>query len=207
MCSGSDAASLFAKTIADHIDVVRRLEDQLPLLEGVARAMTAALNSGGKILWCGNGGSAADAQHFAAEIVGRFRRERRGLPSIALTTDTSILTSLANDYGFETVFARQVEALGAPGDVLVGISTSGNSRNVIAALEIARALGLVTVAFTGEGGGKLTPLADHLFAVASRETARIQEAHALAGHMLCDWIELDWVDTHAAQAAQTGEPR
>jgi D-sedoheptulose 7-phosphate isomerase len=207
MCSGSDAASLFAKTIADHIDVVRRLEDQLPLLEGVARAMTAALNSGGKILWCGNGGSAADAQHFAAEIVGRFRRERRGLPSIALTTDTSILTSLANDYGFETVFARQVEALGAPGDVLVGISTSGNSRNVIAALETARALGLVTVAFTGEGGGKLTPLADHLFAAASRETARIQEAHALAGHMLCDWIELDWVDTHAAQAAQTGEPR
>jgi len=123
--------------------------------------------------------------------VGRFRRERRGLASIALTTDSSILTSVANDYGFEAVFARQVEALGNRGDVLVGISTSGNSRNVIAALETARAHGLVTVAFTGEGGGKAAPLADRLFAVPSRDTARIQEAHMLAGHLLCDWIELD----------------
>jgi D-sedoheptulose 7-phosphate isomerase len=160
--------------------------------------MTATLRAGGKILWCGNGGSASDSQHLAAEIVGRFRRERKGLASVALTTDTTLLTSVANDYGFEAVFARQVEALGNPGDMIVGISTSGNSRNVIAALEAARSQGLVTVAFTGAGGGKLAALADHLFAVASSETARIQEAHILAGHMLCDWIELDWVQTHPA---------
>ena len=123
---------------------------------------------------------------------------------------------MANDYGFEAVFSRQVEALGVPGDLLVGISTSGNSRNVVAALEIARSQGLVTVAFTGAGGGKLAALADHLFAVDSRETARIQEAHILAGHMLCDWIELDWVELnltgtkHAADqnaAVQSGGSR
>jgi D-sedoheptulose 7-phosphate isomerase len=137
--------------------------------------------------------------------VGRFRRERRGLPSMALTTDSSVLTSVANDYGFEAVFSRQIEALGVPGDLVVGISTSGNSRNVIAALEAARSQGLVTVAFTGAGGGKLAALADHLFAVASRDTARIQEAHILAGHMLCDWIELDWIGAQPA-GTQTAAP-
>jgi D-sedoheptulose 7-phosphate isomerase len=162
------------------------------------------LRAGGKILWCGNGGSAADSQHLAAEIVGRFRRERRGLPSVALTTDTSILTSVANDYGFESVFSRQVEALGVPGDLLVGLSTSGNSPNVVAALNAARAQGLGTVAFTGAGGAKLAPLADHLLAIASRDAARIQEAHILAGHMLCDWIELDWVQSQAADQKSAG---
>src|SRR5580698_141681 len=115
--------AIFGKAIAEHLAAVRRMEAQLPILEAIARAMTAALRAGGKILWCGNGGSAGDSQHLAAEIVGRFRRERRGLPSIAPTTDTSILTAVANDYGFETVFARQVEAIGNAGDVLVGIST------------------------------------------------------------------------------------
>jgi len=110
------------------------MEAQQPVLESIALAMTATLRAGGKILWCGNGGSAGDSQHLAAEIVGRFRRERRGLPSMALTTDSSVLTSVANDYGFEAVFSRQIEALGVPGDLVVGISTSGNSRNVIAAL-------------------------------------------------------------------------
>jgi D-sedoheptulose 7-phosphate isomerase len=195
MSSGPDRASIFGKSIAEHLEVVRQIEAQQPVLEAIALAMTATLRGGGKILWCGNGGSAGDSQHLAAELVGRFRRERRGLASIALTTDTSTLTSVANDYGFEAVFSRQVEALGVPGDLLVGISTSGNSRNVVAALEIARSQGLVTVAFTGAGGGKLAALADHVFAVDSRETARIQEAHILAGHMLCDWIELDWVAT------------
>jgi D-sedoheptulose 7-phosphate isomerase len=151
----------------------------------------ATLRAGGKILWCGNGGSAADSQHLAAELVGRFRRDRRGLASIALTTDTSILTAIGNDHGYEAVFSRQIEALGLPGDLLVAISTSGNSPNVIAALHTARAQNLVTVAFTGAGGGKMTSLANHLFAVASKDTARVQEAHILAGHMLCDWIELD----------------
>ena len=200
MSSGPDRASIFGKAIAEHLEVVRQIDGQQPVLEAIALAMTATLRGGGKILWCGNGGSAGDSQHLAAEIVGRFRRERRGLASIALTTDSSILTSVANDYGFEAVFSRQVEALGVSGDLIVGISTSGNSRNVIAALETARSLGLVTVAFTGAGGGKLAALADHLFAVDSRETARIQEAHILAGHMLCDWIELDWVEQNLTGA-------
>jgi D-sedoheptulose 7-phosphate isomerase len=211
MDGGPTASEIFANAIADHCEVVRRLDDQRKALEAIARAMVSALHGGGKILWCGNGGSAAESQHMAAEIVGRFRRERRAFPSIALTTDTSTLTAIANDYGFESVFARQVEALGVSGDVLVGISTSGNSRNVIAALEAARALGMTTVAFTGAGGGKLAALADHLLAVDSRDTARIQEAHNLAGHMICDWIELDWVasqpaDEPAAGAAREGAP-
>jgi D-sedoheptulose 7-phosphate isomerase len=191
MSSSPDAARVFGQAIAEHLEAVRAMESQQPLLEGIARAMTSTLRSGGKILWCGNGGSAGDSQHLAAELVGRYRRDRRGLASIALTTDTSALTAIANDHGYDAVFSRQVEALGAPGDVLVGISTSGNSANVVAALEAARAQGLVTVAFTGAGGGRMARVADHLFAVASRDTARIQEAHILAGHMLCDWIELD----------------
>jgi D-sedoheptulose 7-phosphate isomerase len=129
--TNTPTATIFAKAIADHLDVIRNLQDQQPVLESIARAMSSALRFGGKILWCGNGGSAADSQHMAAEIVGRFRRERRGLPSIALTTDTSILTAVANDYGYDAVFSRQLEALGNAGDLLVGISTSGNSENVV----------------------------------------------------------------------------
>ena len=193
MSSSPDAASIFGTAIAEHLEVVRQVESQQPVLEAIARAMTATLRAGGKILWCGNGGSAGDSQHLAAELVGRFRRQRRGLASLALTTDSSALTSIANDYGYEAVFSRQVEALGVAGDLLVGISTSGNSQNVVAALEAARSQGLTTVAFTGAGGGRMAKLADHLFAVASKETARIQETHILAGHMLCDWIELDCV--------------
>lgn len=193
MANHPDRETVFGKAIVEHIAVIHSVNEQQDLLEGIARAMAVALHRGNQILWCGNGGSAGDSQHLAAEIVGRFRRERRGLPSIALTTDTSILTSVANDYGYEAVFSRQVEAMAKPGDVLVGISTSGNSRNVVAALEAARLHGVTTVAFTGEGGGRMGALADHLFAVTSRDTARIQEAHILAGHMICDWLELDWV--------------
>jgi D-sedoheptulose 7-phosphate isomerase len=203
MSSVPDAASVFGKAIKDHLEVVSQLESQQALLETIARAMVSSLRAGGKILWCGNGGSAGDSQHLAAEMVGRFRRERRGMASIALTTDTSVLTSIANDYGYEAVFARQVEALGNPGDLLVGISTSGNSHNVIAALEAAHAQGLVTVAFTGQGGGRMAGLADHLFAVPSADTARIQEAHILAGHMLCDWIELDAIGVSSEPAKTT----
>ncbi len=200
MSSSPQAANLFGKAIQEHLEVVRPVQEQQGVLEVIALAMAATLRAGGKILWCGNGGSAADSQHLAAEIVGRFRRERRGLPSVALTTDTSILTAVANDYGYEAVFSRQVEALGKAGDLLVGISTSGNSSNVVAALEAARSQGLVTVGFTGAGGGKMSEVADHLFAVASRDTARIQEAHILAGHLRGDWIELDRV--HPVAAAQ-----
>lgn len=201
MSGTPDAQSTFAKALDEHLDVARATEAHLPVLTAIAAVMVACLHAGGKILWCGNGGSAAEAQHLAAELVVRFTRHRRGMPSIALTTDSSILTAAANDYGFETVFARQVQALGRPGDVLVGMSTSGNSPNVVAALQAARAQGLITVAFTGQAGSNLAPLADHLFSVPSSITARIQEMHSLAGHMLCDCIELDCVQAVASEAA------
>jgi D-sedoheptulose 7-phosphate isomerase len=202
MSNSLDSSLIFGKAIEDHLEVVRQVAARQPLLESMARAMCAALASGKKILWCGNGGSAGDSQHLAAEIVGRFRRERRGLPSLALTVDTSVLTSVGNDYGFEFIFSRQVEALGVEGDLLVGISTSGNSPNVVRALEQGKSLGLKTVAFTGAGGGKMGAIADFLFDVSSRDTARIQEAHILAGHMLCDWIELDFLAQSAAGGAR-----
>jgi len=200
MSSAPDSNSVFDKAIVEHIEVIRHLQRQSSTLEGIAVAMCESLHKGGKVFWCGNGGSAADSQHLAAELVGRFRRERAGMASVALTTDSSALTSIANDYGFEAVFARQVEALGRAGDLLVGITTSGNSPNVVAAMEKARVMGLVTVGFTGKGGGKLAAICDHLFAVESRDTARIQEAHILAGHMLCDWIEADAVASLPATA-------
>jgi D-sedoheptulose 7-phosphate isomerase len=159
------------------------------LFERIAGQLTKAIRNGHKILWCGNGGSAADSQHLAAEIVGRFQRERSGWASIALTTDTSVLTAIGNDYGFEAIFARQVEALCRPGDVLVGLTTSGNSPNVCKAIQCARMLGAFTVGLTGEGGGRIATLADACLCVASRNTARIQECHILFGHMLCDWVE------------------
>jgi len=199
-----NAQTVFFKAITDHLDVIKAITVQQELVEKIALVMVEALASGKKILWCGNGGSAADAHHMAAEIVGRFRRERRGLPSIALTTDTSILTAVANDYGFESVFSRQVEALGNAGDVLIAISTSGNSPNVVKAVEVAKELGVITIAFTGIGGGKLAKLADYIFAVPSKDTARVQEAHSLVAHMLCDWVELDWIQTQQPGAVEGG---
>ncbi len=180
---------IFQNAIADHLAVIQALSDQQATLERIAGEMTRAIFDGKKVLWCGNGGSAADSQHLAAELMGRFRRERRGLPSIALTTDTSVLTAIGNDYGYDKVFERQVAGLCVKGDVLVGISTSGNSRNVCAAIETARALGAFAIAFTGEGGGLMAKLADATLRIASKDTARIQEGHILCGHMLCDWIE------------------
>jgi D-sedoheptulose 7-phosphate isomerase len=189
-------SEIFAKAIAEHIKVVQAIHDDHSVLERIASKMSAAMLSGNKILWCGNGGSAADSQHMAAELVGRFLRERRGLPSIALTTNTSILTAIGNDYGYELVFRRQVEALCVPGDVVVGISTSGNSKNVCLALEKAREIGAYTVAFTGKNGGGLARVADETLQIPSTETPRIQEGHILCGHMLCDYIEqsLDQTD-------------
>jgi D-sedoheptulose 7-phosphate isomerase len=143
------------------------------------------------VLAFGNGGSAADAQHFAAELVGRFQRERAAWPALALTTDTSILTAVGNDLGYESVFRRQVEAHGRRGDVAVGISTSGRSPNVLAALRLARERGLVTVALTGQGGGEAADLADHLIDVPHRDTARVQEVHAMVVHVLCQIVEED----------------
>lgn len=151
--------------------------------------MIDCLARGGRIFWLGNGGSAADCQHLAAELVGRFERERKGLASIALTTDTSALTAIANDCGFDQVFARQVEALCRPGDLVVGISTSGNSRNVLEAIRTAVSKKIRTVGLSGRDGGKLTAEADICLVVASNNTARIQEAHILIGHILCDLAE------------------
>ncbi|RKQ63410.1 phosphoheptose isomerase [Thermovibrio guaymasensis] len=147
------------------------------------------LKEGRKILLCGNGGSAADCQHIAAELVGRFTLERRALPAIALTTDTSVLTALANDYSFDRIFERQVEALGEEGDVLISISTSGNSKNVINAVNRAKEKGLLTVGFLGKDGGELAKICHHSFIVRSHSTPRIQEVHVTLGHVLCDFIE------------------
>nr|WP_274605267.1 D-sedoheptulose 7-phosphate isomerase [Phaeovibrio sulfidiphilus] len=152
-------------------------------------ASLASLRNGGKLLFCGNGGSAADAQHWAGELVARFYYDRPGLAAVALTTDTSILTAVGNDYGYDHVFSRQVEALGVPGDVLFALSTSGNSPNVVRALEVARARGMLTVGFTGQAGGKMLDLCDICFRVPSTCTPRIQEGHELLGHTLCQMIE------------------
>jgi D-sedoheptulose 7-phosphate isomerase len=156
------------------------------------KLMHQALNSEKKILACGNGGSAADAQHFAAELVGRFERERRELPAIALSTDSSILTAIANDYSYEVIFSKQVKALGQKGDVLLGISTSGNSANVIAAIEAAHLKGMSVIAFTGKDGGKIKNIlknSDVHLCVPADRTARIQETHLLLLHCLCDGVD------------------
>jgi D-sedoheptulose 7-phosphate isomerase len=176
----------------EHMAVCQAALDAMT--DDVARAgelITSALRQGGKVLILGNGGSAADAQHFAAELIGRFERERRALPSIALTTDTSILTALGNDYGLETIFARQVEGLGRAGDVLIAITTSGNSGNVLAAARCAGELGMATIGMTGESGGKLLPLVDLCLRVPSTRTARIQVVHALIIHALCELVDAD----------------
>ena len=162
-------------------------------IAAAVQAILASVTSGGKVLACGNGGSAADAQHFAAEFVGRFERERPGLAAIALTTDSSILTAIGNDYDFNSIFSKQVQALGAPGDVLLAISTSGNSNNVIAAIEAARAKEMVVIALTGHKGGKIRDLlleTDVLICVPHERTARIQEVHLLTLHCLCDAVDL-----------------
>ncbi len=158
-------------------------------LSCVARFCSEALSAGGKLLFFGNGGSAADAQHLAAEFAVRFVGDRRALAGLALTTDTSVITACGNDLGFDNLFARQIHALGRPGDVAVGLTTSGNSPNIVLGFGAARELGLRTVAFTGEGGGTAASLVDHLIAVPSRTTARIQEMHILLGHLLCADIE------------------
>ncbi|ACO03881.1 MAG TPA: D-sedoheptulose 7-phosphate isomerase [Persephonella sp.] len=148
------------------------------------------LKNGNKVLICGNGGSSADAQHFAAEIVGRFELERKGFPAIALTTDTSILTAVGNDYGFENIFSRQVEALGEKGDILIGISTSGNSENVVRAVLKAKEIGMFTAGFLGKDGGKLKDIVDFPFIVKHNSTARIQEVHLTLEHTLCKIVDL-----------------
>lgn len=161
----------------------------LDVLESISREILKAFKAGRKLLLCGNGGSAADSQHIAAEFIGRFKRERISLPAIALTTDTSILTALANDYDYSKVFSRQVEGLGQKGDILIGISTSGNSANVLEAVIQAKKQGLLTVGFTGVGGGKLKDAADICFRAQSKNTPHIQEVHIAALHAISEVVE------------------
>ena len=167
----------------------RLLETCLPAMTSAANTLISAYRNGHKALFFGNGGSAADAQHLAAEFLGRYLRERQPLPAVALHANSSAVTAIANDYGYDQVFARQLEALAAPGDVAVGISTSGNSPSVIEAMASARRLGLVTIGLTGSSGGRLRAAVDILIAAPSDETPRIQECHILVGHALCDAVE------------------
>ncbi len=182
-----------ARHFQDSIDTKQRVVATLtPQIVAASHAMVDCLKNGGKILSCGNGGSAADAQHFAAELVGRFERERAELAAIALTTDSSILTAVGNDYSFDEIFSKQVRALGKPGDILFAISTSGNSKNVTAAIDAAHLKGLHVIGMTGRDGGKVASLmqsGDVLLNVDSQITTRIQEVHLLTLHCLCDAID------------------
>ena len=166
------------------------VNENLSKLVNVVEAVTGALKAGNKILIFGNGGSAADAQHIAAEFVNRFVIERPPLPAIALTTDTSIITSIGNDYDFSEIFSKQIRAIGQSGDIAWGISTSGNSANVLKGLEVAKKMGLVTIAFTGKDGGNIAKIADLSVNVSSSVTARIQEVHITAGHAICDLVDV-----------------
>jgi D-sedoheptulose 7-phosphate isomerase len=184
------AIALVRRTLADAVDLHETVaEGDLTPVTAAAEAMVRALRDGGRILVFGNGGSAADAQHVAAELVGRFQRERRALAALALTTDTSVLTSLSNDYAYDQVFARQIEALGRRGDIAFGISTSGRSPNVVVAFDVARSMGLTTVALTGRDGGPVGHGADIHMNVPSDSTARAQEVHRTLLHALCDLVE------------------
>jgi len=185
-----NSLKIISEHFAEHIEIMSGV---LALISGdIERAnvkITRTLDNGGTLFWCGNGGSAADSQHLAAELVGRFKKNRKALRSVALTTDTSVLTCVANDYSYEDIFSRQLEALARPDDVLVAISTSGNSENVVRALKKSKDLGVKTIAFLGKDGGQAKSIADLAIVIPSDSTARIQEAHILIGHILCDLIE------------------
>lgn len=192
MSSESHDTILIASLLQDSINVKQQLladENTLKQIADVTQRCIDALRSGNKIIFAGNGGSASDAQHIAAELVGRFEKDRPGLPAMSLTTNASQLTALSNDYGYDAVFSRQLQALGKEGDVFFGLSTSGSSANIIAAVEVAKAQGLTVVGMTGNSGGQLETLCDVCLKVPSSNTARIQETHITIGHILCAQIE------------------
>ncbi len=172
---------------------IKSVQEVLPKLEttvaNASKIVVDALKNGNKILLCGNGGSAADAQHIAAELTGRYKTTRKGLPAIALTTDTSALTAIGNDFGYDRVFDRQVEALASEGDVVIGISTSGNSQNVINALKVANEMGCVTIGLSGRDGGAMNDICDLNIVVSDQDTPRIQEMHILIGHTICQCVD------------------
>lgn len=191
---------LILNSLKNHLQIMTKLEDLAPLIKAAADKMISAVQQGGKIFWMGNGGSAADSQHLAAELIGRFQLERPAIASIALTTDTSILTCLSNDYDYNIVFARQIQALCRKEDIVIGLSTSGNSKNVLQGIAAAKQIGAYTIALTGERPHLLADTADLCLAVPSKVTARIQEAHIFIGHCLCQYVE-----QAVAQQAQTQE--
>jgi len=180
---------IIKKHIDEHQSVLSTLASLAPQIETVAKHMIQALQNGNTIFWCGNGGSASDAQHLAGELVGRFVGDRKALKSISLNADSAVMTCIVNDYGYEHIFSRQVEGLGVEGDVLVGITTSGNSENVLNALEVANEKQMTAIGLLGKGGGKALSLVSEAIVVDSNTTARIQEMHITIGHILCDLIE------------------
>jgi D-sedoheptulose 7-phosphate isomerase len=180
---------LYAQALRDHLDTMLGVEALAAPVQRAAELMAHTLREGGKLMFCGNGGSAADSQHLAAEFIGRFVNDREPLAALALTTDTSTLTCVSNDYAFDRVFERQVIGLAKPGDCLIGISTSGNSANVLRAMEAARSRGVHCIGLLGRDGGALAPLCDPAIVVTATTTARIQEAHIFIGHMLCALVE------------------
>jgi len=177
------------KCLKEHIEVAKKMEELLPLIEEASQICINSLKKGGKILIFGNGGSAADAQHIAAELSGRFKKERQALAGLALTTDTSALTAIGNDYGYKYVFARQVDALCNPQDVVIGLSTSGNSLNIIKAIGCAKKIGANSITFSGKSGGAMKSLGDVNIVIPSDDTPRIQEMHIMVGHMICAMID------------------
>ena len=183
--------SIVKKRFVEHKELIEALleTEYIEMTEKLGLEIVETLGKGNKILICGNGGSAADAQHFAAELVGRFVTERRGLPAIALTTDTSIITSIGNDYSYDVIFSRQVEALGNEGDMLIGISTSGNSKNVLEAVTLAKTKGMKTVGMLGKDGGELVKQCDEALVVTCNTTARVQEVQELTYHIICEIID------------------
>lgn len=185
-----NVADIFANAFRRHEETIKKsAEEILPDVRRAAELIAAAFKAGHKLLVCGNGGSAADSQHLAAELVCKYAKERKALPAIALTVNTSVLSAIGNDYDFERVFARQIQALGAAGDVLVAISTSGTSKNILAAIAEAKARGMKVIALTGEGGAALKEEADVAIVVPSKETARIQEIHEITFHCWCEYMD------------------
>lgn len=180
---------IIQNSINQHKDSLKNLESNVEVIKKIASIFIESLEQGGKIIFIGNGGSAADSQHFAAELIGRFKENRHSLAALALTTDTSIITAVGNDFGFDEIFSRQVEGLAGRKDVLVGISTSGNSKNVIKAIEKAKSMKLKTVGMLGSEKGILSSIVDVPFIVPSVATPRIQEIHSLAGHIICEIVE------------------
>jgi D-sedoheptulose 7-phosphate isomerase len=181
--------SLILESLNNHIATAQQVEALQPAILAVADQIIDALQNGGKVLFMGNGGSAADAQHLAAELVGRYQKDRKALCAIALTTDCSILTAVGNDFGAQRMFCRQVEAHGRMGDIVIGISTSGNSENIIEAIRIAHDIGCTTFGLLGNDGGRLKDMVDIPIVVESKDTPRIQECHILIGHIICDLVE------------------